>query len=141
MLKNLEIWDGHYVLKINKLIKNKKSLFIDGGSSYGTYSIPIASINKNNCDVICFDASDKACKHLRKNISLNKISNIEIFNVGIGEKERFESFNDNLNNLSNLINFINLSNLINLLNLIILSNLSFCCIFGVFGVILWSFGV
>ena len=101
MLKNLEIWDGHYVLKINKLIKNKKSLFIDGGSSYGTYSIPIASINKNNCDVICFDASDKACKHLRENISLNKISNIEIFNVGIGEKERFESFNDNLNNLSN----------------------------------------
>jgi hypothetical protein len=82
MLKNLNVWDGFQVERINNIFKNKKSLFIDCGSNYGSYSIPIATFNKN-CDVYAFDASRSVKKTFFRNLKLNNL-NIEIIIVDDG---------------------------------------------------------
>ena len=101
MLKNLIVWDGHEVKRINKIFKDKKSLFIDCGCSFGSYSIPIAKLNAKNSKVIAIDASSIAIKRLKENIHLNNIKNIQIFNLGLDKEEGYKKLNENLNLLPN----------------------------------------
>jgi len=101
MLKNLVVWDGDVVERINTIFKNKKSLFIDCGCSFGSYSIPIAKLNTSNAKVIAIDASSNAIKRIKENIDLNDIRNILIYNVGLDKKEGYLKFNDDLNLLPN----------------------------------------
>ncbi len=101
ILKNLVMWDGHQVKYINNIIKNKSSLFIDCGCSFGSYSIPIAKLNSENCKIIAIDASNVAINRIKENILLNKIENIELLNIGIDEKEGYKNFNENLKTLPN----------------------------------------
>ena len=101
MLKNLNVWDGFQVERINDIFKNKKSLFIDCGCSFGSYSIPIAKLNSINSKVIAIDASFAAITRLKENILINSINNIEIYNLGIGKEEGYANFNEDLNQLPN----------------------------------------
>jgi len=101
MLKNLVVWDGDVVERINTIFKNKKSLFIDCGCSFGSYSIPIAKLNTCNAKVIAIDASSNAIKRIKENIELNDIRNILIYNVGLDKKKGYLKFNDDLNLLPN----------------------------------------
>ena len=101
MLKNLVVWDGDVVERINTIFKNKKSLFIDCGCSFGSYSIPIAKLNTSNTKVIAIDASSNAIKRIKENIDLNGIRNILIYNVGLDKEEGYLKFNDDLNLLPN----------------------------------------
>ena len=101
MLKNLVVWDGDVVERINTIFKNKKGLFIDCGCSFGSYSIPIAKLNTSNTKVIAIDASSNAIKRIKENIDLNGIRNILIYNVGLGKEEGYLKFNDDLNLLPN----------------------------------------
>ena len=54
MIKNLKIWEKSSVELIINQIKNDNTIFIDIGSNYGAYSIPIAKL-KNKIIVYCFD--------------------------------------------------------------------------------------
>lgn len=101
MLKNLNVWDGFQVEKINNIFKNKKSLFIDCGCSFGSYSVPIAKLNTNDSKVIAIDASSVAIARLKENVLLNDIKNIEIYNIGIGKEEGYANFNEDLDLLPN----------------------------------------
>lgn len=101
MLKNLNVWDGFQVEKINNIFKNKKSLFIDCGCSFGSYSVPIAKLNTNDSKVIAIDASSVATARLKENVLLNDIKNIEIYNIGIGKEEGYANFNEDLDLLPN----------------------------------------
>lgn len=101
MLKNLNVWDGFQVEKINNIFKNKKSLFIDCGCSFGSYSVPIAKLNTTDSKVIAIDASSVATTRLKENILLNDIKNIEIYNIGIGKEEGYANFNEDLDLLPN----------------------------------------
>ena len=101
MLKNLNVWDGFQVEKINNIFKNKKSLFIDCGCSFGSYSVPIAKLNANDSKVIAIDASSVATARLKENVLLNDIKNIEIYNIGIGKEEGYANFNEDLDLLPN----------------------------------------
>ena len=101
MLKNLNVWDGFQVERINNIFKNKKSLFIDCGCSFGSYSVPIAKLNSTDSKVIAIDASSVAIRRLKENIFLNDINNIEIYNLAIGKKEGYANFNEDLNLLPN----------------------------------------
>jgi FkbM family methyltransferase len=101
MLKNLVVWDGDVVERINTIFKNKKSLFIDCGCSFGSYSIPIAKLNTSNAKVIAIDASSNAIKRIKENIDLNGIRNILVYNVGLDKEEGYLKFNDDLNLLPN----------------------------------------
>lgn len=100
MIKNLKIWDESSVEMIINQIKNDNTIFIDIGSNYGAYSIPIA-ILKNKINVYCFDPSEKALNQLKDNILLNDIKNIKYFNVGVGEKNKTAFFNDEIKNYNN----------------------------------------
>ena len=100
MIKNLKIWDESSVEMIINQIKNDNTTFIDIGSNYGAYSIPIAKI-KNKINVYCFDPSEKALNQLQDNIVLNDIKNIKYFNVGVGEKNKTAFFNDEIKNYNN----------------------------------------
>ena len=101
MLKNLNVWDGFQVERINNIFKNKKSLFIDCGCSFGSYSVPIAKLNSTDSKVIAIDASTVATRRLKENVLLNDINNIEIYNLAIGKEEGYANFNEDLNLLPN----------------------------------------
>jgi FkbM family methyltransferase len=101
MLKNLNVWDGFQVERINNIFKNKKSLFIDCGCSFGSYSVPIAKLNSTDSKVIAIDASSVAIRRLKENVFLNDINNIKIYNLAIGKEEGSANFNEDLNLLPN----------------------------------------
>ena len=82
---------------IKKTIKNKKSLFIDCGSNYGSYSIPIATFNKN-CDVHAFDASRSVKKTFFRNLKLNNLKNIKYHNLAIGDENKTVIFHEDIYN-------------------------------------------
>ena len=82
---------------IKKTIKNKKSLFIDCGSNYGSYSIPIATFNKN-CDIYAFDASRSVKKTFFRNLKLNNLKNIRYHNLAIGNENKTVIFHEDIYN-------------------------------------------
>jgi FkbM family methyltransferase len=80
---------------IKKTIKNKKTLFIDCGSNYGSYSIPVASFNKK-CDVYAFDASRAVKKKFFDNLKINNFKKIKYFNLAVGDKNKKVIFQEEL---------------------------------------------
>ena len=100
MLKNLVEWDKENVKKIIFFIKKYNGSFVDCGCNFGAYSIPIAKKFKNQ-NIYAFDASKKAIYSLRQNIILNKIKNINYFNIGIGDKKTEMHFNEEISELKN----------------------------------------
>ncbi len=100
MLKNLEPWDNVSVEKIIYYIKKYNGSFIDCGCNFGAYSIPIAK-KFGDQNIYAFDASKKAIQKLKQNIDLNKIKNINYFNIGIGDKNTEAYFNEDIDNLKN----------------------------------------
>ena len=100
MLKNLKPWDNENVEKVIYFIKKYNGSFVDCGCNFGAYSIPIAKEFEDQ-NIYAFDASKKAIHKLEQNIELNKIKNINYFNIGIGDKNTEAYFNENIDNLKN----------------------------------------
>ena len=100
MLKNLVEWDKENVKKIIFFLKKYNGSFVDCGCNFGAYSIPIAKKFKNQ-NIYAFDASEKAINSLRQNMILNKIKNINYFNIGIGDKKTEMYFNEEISELRN----------------------------------------
>ena len=100
MLKNLKPWDNENVEKVIYFIKKYNGSFVDCGCNFGAYSIPIAKKFEDQ-NIYAFDASKKAIYNLQQNIELNKIKNINYFNIGIGDKNTEAYFNENIDNLKN----------------------------------------
>lgn len=100
ILKNLKQWDAKNIQIIKKFIKKYNASFIDCGSNFGAYTIPIAKEFKNK-KIYAFDASENAIYQLKENIDLNNIRNIKYFNFGIGKKNEKKFFNQNLKDFSN----------------------------------------
>lgn len=100
MLKNLVEWDKENVKKIIFFMKKYNGSFVDCGCNFGAYSIPIAKKFKNQ-NIYAFDASKKAISSLRQNMFLNKIKNINYFNIGIGDKNTEMYFNEEISGLKN----------------------------------------
>ena len=100
MLKNLKPWDNENVEKVIYFIKKYNGSFVDCGCNFGAYSIPIAKEFEDQ-NIYAFDASKKAIYNLKQNIELNKIKNINYFNIGIGDKNTEMYFNEDVNDLKN----------------------------------------
>ena len=100
MLKNLKPWDSANVKKVIYFMKKYNGSFVDCGCNFGAYSIPIAKEFEDQ-NIYAFDASKKAIHTLEENINLNKIKNINYFNIGIGDKNTEAYFNENIDNLKN----------------------------------------
>lgn len=85
VLLNGHQWNEE-ILTIIKLYILKKNLFhfLNVGSHIGSISLPISlHINK----VTAIEAYPDTYKHLCENIKLNNISNVETFNLAIGNSE------------------------------------------------------
>ena len=100
MLKNLKPWDSVNVEKIIFFLKKYNGSFVDCGCNFGAYSIPIAKEFENQ-NTYAFDASQKAIHNLKQNIDLNRITNINYFNIGIGDKNTEAYFNEDISDLKN----------------------------------------
>ncbi len=100
MLKNLRPWDNENVKKVIYFIKKYNGSFVDCGCNFGAYSIPIAKEFEDQI-IYAFDASKKAIYNLEQNIDLNKIKNINYFNIGIGDKNTEMYFNEEIKDLKN----------------------------------------
>ena len=100
MLKNLKPWDNENVEKVIYFIRKYNGSFVDCGCNFGAYSIPIAKEFEDQ-NIYAFDASKKAIHNLKQNIDLNKIKNINYFNIGIGDKNTEAYFNEDIDNLKN----------------------------------------
>jgi len=100
MLKNLVEWDKKNVRKIIFFMEKYNGSFVDCGCNFGAYAIPIAKKFKTQ-NIYAFDASKRAINSLKQNMTLNKINNINYFNIGIGDKNAEMYFNEELSELKN----------------------------------------
>lgn len=80
---------------IKKNIKNKKTLFIDCGCNFGSYSIPLAAYSKK-CDVYAFDASRSIKKTFLRNLKLNNFKNISYHNLAVGDENKTVIFQEDI---------------------------------------------
>ena len=72
---------------------NKKNVFIDCGANAGFYSLDIAT-KVENVITYAFEPSKQERIFLKNNINLNKITNIEIIEFAVGDKDDEVIFND-----------------------------------------------
>jgi len=72
-----------------KMQKNKYDYFLDIGANSGLYSLVVASLNKS-INVLAFEPIKKTFLKLKKNIKLNKLKNIEIFNFGLSNTNQIK---------------------------------------------------
>lgn len=91
------IYDWDEILLLRNYL-NKESTVIFVGCHIGTLLIPIAQSVKK---VYGFEANPKNFELLNYNISLNKINNVDVKNIAIGEIEKKVNINHNTINTGN----------------------------------------
>jgi FkbM family methyltransferase len=67
-------------------------LFIDIGAHYGFYTLLIASQFKHS-RILAFEPVPENCEILKRNVKLNKLKNVEIFNLAVSNREEIKEFN------------------------------------------------
>jgi FkbM family methyltransferase len=75
----LSLWmDGVYEPETLQFLRNhitSDSVFVDVGANIGAFSIPLAGYAKH---VIAIEPSPQVLPYLRRNVTLNRLSNVEI---------------------------------------------------------------
>lgn len=61
--------------------------FIDVGANIGTHSLCVAARLGDSSPIYSFEPHPRVFQYLVKNVSLNRRSNIQLFNVALGEEE------------------------------------------------------
>ncbi len=94
-LLNNRQWNNNILLLIGRLIKkfNLKH-FLNIGCHIGTIALPVSKYVEK---VTAIEAFPLTFKHLEENIKINKIKNIETFNLAIGDENKKIYFLDNTN--------------------------------------------
>ena len=86
LLKKCEFGDDNELNFIKQINKSKKILFLDCGCNYGFYSLYVASLSTKN-KVVSIEASKKTLNYFKKNIKLNKLTNIVFYNKAVSNKD------------------------------------------------------
>jgi FkbM family methyltransferase len=60
-------------------------VFYDIGSNIGEFVIPLAKFVTNQGQVIAFEPEARACERLRSHIGLNGLTNVRVFQKGLGD--------------------------------------------------------
>jgi FkbM family methyltransferase len=66
--------------------------FIDVGAHYGFYSLLIGSSNKNS-KIIAFEPVPESFSLLVKNVELNELKNIQVYNLAVSDRDETKIFN------------------------------------------------
>ena len=97
LLKKCDFDDQSELQLINLISKKRKVLLIDCGCNYGFYSFYTASLSKQNL-VIAVEASPTTAKDFKKNLNLNKFSNIVLKKLAISSIDNMTvPFNESKN--------------------------------------------
>ncbi len=83
-------WKKYYDEELNKVqnyIKNGDAV-IDIGGNLGIYTLILSELVGVNGKVFTFEPSPENFNKLNRTISINKLSNVDSFDVGLGEEER-----------------------------------------------------
>lgn len=90
-IKSSKAWEKHISEEIAKYYK-EGTLFLDIGSNYGTHSIYIANIIKNNNQsgkVYSFDIQPKIIELFKENIKINELNDyINLYEFGLGDTNK-----------------------------------------------------
>ena len=68
------------------------TLFIDVGAHYGYYTL-LAGTKYPKCEIISFEPVPENCEILRRNIKLNQLENVEVYNLALSNKNETRKFN------------------------------------------------
>ncbi len=71
---------------LEKHIKDKETL-IDIGAALGYYTLLFSKAAGNKGKIYAFEAEKKAFSYLKKNVLLNNLSNVKIFNLAVDQNE------------------------------------------------------
>ena len=94
LLKKCEFGDFHELNIIKKFSDKNKVLFIDCGCNYGFYSLYVASLHREH-KIISIEASKSTLEEFKKNLNLNNLQNISLFNKAISNNDMENiSFNE-----------------------------------------------
>lgn len=97
-LLNGKQWSPN-ILNVLKSRMKQKGHFVNVGAHIGTITLPMSKIAYQ---VSAFEPFPKTFDHLKKNIEINKISNVNIYNVALGDKHESVFFmDDNTDRLKN----------------------------------------
>lgn len=66
---------------------DKNSVVIDVGANIGNHSIYLAK--SLGCSVICFEPDILLCGAIKKNVEINNIENVMVYNMAIGSENTF----------------------------------------------------
>ena len=72
---------------ISKINIHEKNIILDIGANVGFYSIKLSSLVGNSGKIISFEPDPHSFSTLKRNCELNKLKNVEIYNIAISEKE------------------------------------------------------
>ena len=92
-LLNRKQWSPK-ILKLLKSRMKQKGHFVNVGAHIGTITLPMSKIASH---VTAFEPFPKTFDHLKKNVDLNKLSNVDIYNVALGDKHESVFFMDDDN--------------------------------------------
>lgn len=97
----VSVFGYHHGLKllpaeVLALLKGKD--FMDIGAFVGDSALILNEYEPD--DIHCFEPSSTNYELLKKTIEMNHLSNIKIYNIGLGDKECEIDFNDNFNSAS-----------------------------------------
>ena len=84
---NTGVWEYNLTKVVRQLIK-KGDIVLDVGANIGYYSILFSKLVGQNGKVLCFEPTEYFLKILKMNLEANRISNVEVFKIGLSDKRR-----------------------------------------------------
>ena len=88
--ENRETWEQKE-RKISTILAEKSSVILDIGSNIGIYSILYSKVNPSSV-IYAFEPYTINAEQLRKNVALNKLTNIEVIEKAVGDTSKLISF-------------------------------------------------
>jgi|LakMenE01Jun11ns_1017448.scaffolds.fasta_scaffold9805521_2 FkbM family methyltransferase len=82
------------ILKLLKSRMKQKGHFVNVGAHIGTITLPMSTISSH---VTAFEPFPKTFDHLKKNLEINNLTNVEIHNIALGDKHENVFFMDDNN--------------------------------------------
>jgi FkbM family methyltransferase len=82
------------ILKLLKSRMKQKGHFVNVGAHIGTITLPMSTISSR---VTAFEPFPKTFDHLKKNLEINNLSNVDIHNIALGDKHENVFFMDDNN--------------------------------------------
>jgi FkbM family methyltransferase len=74
-----------YINDMYKKYHRPNSIILDIGANIGIFTVSFAQLD-NTCSIYSFEPIDTIYNYLEKNIEVNKLKNVKLFNYGISDK-------------------------------------------------------